>query len=71
MQRKYSHGTIQAAVTKCLLAQGKNPTDVSKMMVLGSLYAKRRIADYDQRGIIEDELKISLNDLNTILSVVT
>ena len=69
-EREYSHGTLQAAVTDCLMTAGKKPTDIYKIKVLGSLYAKRRIADYEKERIIEEELKDSLKDLNTVLSVV-
>ena len=69
--RKFSHGTLRAAVIKCLLANGKNPTDVYKLRVIGSLYEKRRVADYEHINIMESELKISLDDLNTVLLIVS
>jgi uncharacterized protein (UPF0332 family) len=69
--REFSHGTIQAAATICLEENGRDPVDVSKLVVLSNLYKKRRRADYEQKNIIEDELKNSLNDLNTVLSIVT
>jgi len=68
--REFSHGTLKKAVTNCLMANGKKPADVYKLMVLNSLYAKRRKADYDKENILELELKTSLDDLTTVLSVV-
>jgi len=67
----FSHGTLQAAVADCLMKNGKKPVDVYKLFVLSSLYEKRKRADYTKENIIEPELKASLNDLNTVLSVVT
>ena len=68
--KSFSHGTLQSAVVKCLMDNGKKNADVYKLMVLGNMYKKRRIADYDIRNIQEIDLKDSLQDLNTILSVV-
>jgi uncharacterized protein (UPF0332 family) len=70
IDKEFSHGTIQAAVTACLMKNGKKPVDVYKLVVLNSLYEKRQRADYKRENIIEAELKASLNDLDTILSVV-
>ena len=69
-EREYSHGTLQAAVTDCLITNGKKLTDIYKIRVLGSLYSRRRRADYESDVIIEDELKTSLDDLETVLSIV-
>jgi uncharacterized protein (UPF0332 family) len=69
--RVFSHSTIQAAIATCLLENGKKPADVYKLFVLSNLYKNRQKADYRQENIIEAELKNSLNDLDTILSVVT
>jgi len=71
VERVYSHGTMQAAITTCLQAHGKNLTDIYKIRVLGNLYEKRRKADYDNGNIVEAELKDSLKDLYTVLTVVS
>ena len=68
--REYSHGTLQAAVVSCLITNGKKYGDVYKLNVLSNMYSKRRKADYDKENILEPELKTSLNDLATVLSVV-
>jgi len=68
--RAFSHGTIQPAIVKCLMDKGKKNVDVYKLMVLGNMYDKRRIADYQIHGTQEIDLKDSLQDLNTVLSVV-
>jgi len=68
--REFSHGTLQKAVTDCLMATGKKPADVYKLSVLDSLYNKRRMADYGWENIVEPELKASLDELNTVLTVV-
>jgi uncharacterized protein (UPF0332 family) len=68
--REFSHGTIQAAIVTCLLANGKEAADVYKLNVLGSMYNKRRIADYKEESVIECELESSLKDLDIVLSVV-
>jgi len=70
-EKAYSHGTMQAAITNCLMAHGKKPADIYQMKVFGSLYAKRRRADYDPENIVEAELKTSLADLDTVLTVVS
>lgn len=70
-EREYSHGTIQAAITNCLIANGKSYADIYKLRVLDNLYVKRRRADYEETDIIEAELRDSLADLDIILSVVT
>ena len=69
-EKEYSHGTLQAAVTECLMKNGKKILDVYKLRVLGNMYEKRRRADYRYENVIEIELKDSLNDLNTVLSIV-
>jgi uncharacterized protein (UPF0332 family) len=66
----YSHGTIQSAVVTCLMAKGKKPVDVYKLNCIDSMYDKRRRADYDRESIIEAELKTSLENLDTVLSIV-
>jgi uncharacterized protein (UPF0332 family) len=68
--RAFSHGTIQAAITTCLMANGKKNTDVCKLKVLSSMYYRRRKADYDEKNIIEPELESSLKDLNIVLSII-
>lgn len=68
--REFSHGTMQAAITSCLMAHGKNPADICKMRVLSNLYHKRKKADYEPDNIIEAELVTSLKDLDTVLTVV-
>jgi len=67
----FSHGTLQAAATDCLMKNGKKPVDVYKLLVLSSLYEKRQRADYQRGNILKNELITSLKDLNTVLSVVT
>ena len=69
-EKEYSHGTLQAAVTNCLMANGKKLSDVYKMRVLDSLYEKRRRADYGYEDIVEPELEASLEELDVVLSVV-
>jgi len=69
-EREYSHGTLQAAITKCLSENGKTLIDICNVRVLSNLYEKRRRADYESGNIIEDELKASLKDLDTVLSIV-
>ena len=69
--REFSHGTMQAAITSCLLAHGKKPADIYKMRVLGNMYLKRKRADYEPDKIIESELITSLNELDIILTVVS
>ena len=68
--REFSHGTLQFATVSCLMANGKKPADVYKLYVLGNMYNSRRIADYDNRNLIEEDLTASLRGLNTVLSVV-
>lgn len=69
-EKEYSHGTLQGAVTQCLMDNGKKPHDVYKLTVFGNMYKKRRKADYEDKNIVEVELKDSLNELNTVMSVV-
>jgi len=69
-EKEFSHGTLQAAAISCLMANGKKPIDVYRLNVLGSLYEKRRRADYNWENIVEPELKASLDDLDTVLAVV-
>lgn len=68
-QREYSHGTIQRALTEWLEANGRNENDVRKLVVWDNLYNKRKRADYFPNSITERELRDSLNDIDTILSV--
>ena len=68
--KAFSHGTIQAAVTTCLMANGKKAVDVYKLHVLNTMYYKRRKADYEEENILDFELESSLKDLDIVLSVV-
>jgi uncharacterized protein (UPF0332 family) len=68
-QKEYSHGTIQRALIECLMANGKKPTDVYKLTVWDNLYKKRKRADYYPANISAVELRESLKELNTILSI--
>jgi len=52
--REFSHGTLQFATISRLMANGKKAADVYKLSVLGSLYDKRRRADYEPENIIEE-----------------
>ena len=70
MEKEYSHGTLQAATVTCLMANGKTPVDVYKLLVIDSLYDKRRRADYGFENIVEDEMKTSLADLDVVISTV-
>ena len=70
MEKEYSHGTLRAATVTCLMANGKTAVDVYKLQVIGSLYDKRRRADYGYDDIVEDELKTSLADLDIVISTV-
>ena len=69
-EKEYSHGTLLAATVSCLMANGKKLIDVYKLNVIGSLYDKRRRADYGYENIVEDEMKTSLADLAVVFSTV-
>jgi uncharacterized protein (UPF0332 family) len=66
----YSHGTIQSAIVSCLMANGKKAIDIYKLNCIDSMYDKRRRADYESDIIIEAELQTSLENLDTVLSIV-
>jgi uncharacterized protein (UPF0332 family) len=68
--RIFSHGTLQLAIVTCLMNNGKNLLDIYELKSLDDLYKRRRIADYEQVNIIEDELKTSLKELDRILAIV-
>ena len=71
VDREFSHGTLRSATVKCLMANGKKPADVCKLTVLSDMYKKRIIADYTRENILESELKVSLQNLKTVLLVVS
>ena len=68
-ERPFSHGTIRLATITFLTGKGKH-ADAFKLHALDNMYKKRRTADYEDRKLHEIDLKDSLRDLNTILSVV-
>jgi len=68
--KAFSHGTIRAAVTTCLMDNGKKPTDVYKLIVLSSMYYKRRKADYEEKTLLDFDLESSLKDLGIVSSIV-
>jgi uncharacterized protein (UPF0332 family) len=68
--KEYSHGTIQNAVVDYLMRNGKNIADIYKLNLLDDMYNKRIKADYKSVDILEVELKNSLRELDTILSIV-
>ena len=69
-EREYSHGSIQMAVVTCLQTNGNKPSDIFKLNIIDNMYRKRRRADYEKDSIIEVELKSSLDELDTVLSIV-
>jgi uncharacterized protein (UPF0332 family) len=67
--KAFSHGTIQAALVECLMKKGKDINEIYKLNVLDDLYAKRREADYNYENKVKTELTDSLNELDTVLSI--
>ena len=68
-ERAYSHGTIKAALFKCLLNNKNTITDISKLNIIDNLYRKRKIADYDERNISEIEFLDSFKEMKIILDI--
>jgi len=68
-ERTYSHGTIKAALFKCLLENKNTVKNIAQLNVLDNLYRKRRIADYEERNISEAEFLASLNEMEIVLNI--
>lgn len=68
-ERVYSHGTIKAALFKCLLDNKNTVKSIAQLNVLDNLYRKRRIADYEERNITEGEFLDSLNEMEIVLNI--
>jgi hypothetical protein len=68
-ERDYSHGTIKKALFDCMLSDGKTISNASQLNLLDNLYRKRRIADYEDRDIIEPQFRDSLRELSVIETI--
>ncbi|HOJ98603.1 MAG TPA: hypothetical protein PLW34_03475 [Termitinemataceae bacterium] len=69
-EKPFSHGTIQRALVECLIVNGRDKNQIYKLNVWDNLYQRRIKADYKDKMISRDEMKASLQELNTVLTVI-
>jgi uncharacterized protein (UPF0332 family) len=70
IERQYiPHGKMKQAIAECLLKTGK-AANLAKITIFDNLYHKRRKADYTDTMYGEDDLKISISDLEVVLAII-
>lgn len=69
-EKPYSHGTIQNALTACMMTNSVPYAEIMKLSFIDRLYLKRRCADYYDRMIPSSELEDCIVDMNIIIDII-